>query len=197
MSKPQPSPEVLRSIDAHRLSLGTALGAMLLGGCLASNVGADTTMVVLSSESSAAEESGGSTRGGIMTTTEDPESTSEPGETSEGSSVGDSGDDTTGAVPPDCGDGTLQVGEECDYGAENADDGKCTSKCKMATCGDKLVQKDVEACDDGVNDGAYGGCEPDCTALAGHCGDFTLQEEEECDFADPKTGCLKDTCTLA
>ena len=31
------------------------------------------------------------------------------------------------------------VGEECDHGPENADDGACTRACKVARCGDGLL----------------------------------------------------------
>ena len=50
-----------------------------------------------------------------------------------------------------CGNGVpeVHVGEECDRGAENADDGECTVECKVARCGDGLVQASVELCDDG------------------------------------------------
>ncbi|MBL8972837.1 MAG: hypothetical protein JNK56_19780 [Myxococcales bacterium] len=37
-------------------------------------------------------------------------------------------------------------------------------------CGDAMIDGD-EVCDDGVNDGAYGGCMPGCAALAPFCGD--------------------------
>ncbi len=48
-------------------------------------------------------------------------------------------------------------------------------------CGDGLV-KGSEVCDDGVNNGAYGGCEPGCTARAPFCGDGIVQSpQEDCD----------------
>jgi fibro-slime domain-containing protein len=52
----------------------------------------------------------------------------------------------------------------------------CTS-----ICGDGVVSS-IEVCDDGVNDGSYGGCNPDCT-LAPYCGDGIVQSEhgEVCD----------------
>lgn len=51
-------------------------------------------------------------------------------------------------------------------------------------CGDQLVHDGVEACDLPVNDGSYGGCLPDCSALAPHCGDAVLQEaHESCEHA--------------
>jgi fibro-slime domain-containing protein len=47
-------------------------------------------------------------------------------------------------------------------------------------CGDGIVAGD-ETCDDGVNDGSYGSCEPDCTR-GPRCGDGELFEDvEECD----------------
>ncbi len=47
-------------------------------------------------------------------------------------------------------------------------------------CGDGVRSVD-EVCDDGVNDGAYGGCLPTCRALAPRCGDGTLDASEACD----------------
>ncbi|NUO49644.1 MAG: DUF4215 domain-containing protein [Polyangiaceae bacterium] len=48
------------------------------------------------------------------------------------------------------------------------------------TCGDGIVAGD-ELCDDGVNDGSYGGCMPNCTP-GPRCGDSSVQDPpEECD----------------
>ena len=48
-------------------------------------------------------------------------------------------------------------------------------------CGDGIVTPN-EACDDGVNDGSYGGCEPGCRARAPFCGDgITTAPQEQCD----------------
>ena len=50
----------------------------------------------------------------------------------------------------------------------------------LPTCGDAVVSLG-EQCDDGVNDGGYGECGPDCV-LSEYCGDGVLQEEyEDCD----------------
>ncbi|MEM9459998.1 MAG: DUF4215 domain-containing protein [Myxococcota bacterium] len=50
----------------------------------------------------------------------------------------------------------------------------------MPTCGDGVVALG-EQCDDGVNDGGYGECGPDCQ-LGEYCGDGILQEaHEDCD----------------
>lgn len=46
-------------------------------------------------------------------------------------------------------------------------------------CGDGVVGLG-EQCDDGVNDGGYGECGPDCR-LGEHCGDGVVQAVEECD----------------
>lgn len=64
-------------------------------------------------------------------------------------------------------------------------------------CGDGIRTPD-EACDDGVNDGTYGHCTPDCKR-GPRCGDGVLQpDEEECDDGvnlSPYGGCAPG-CTL-
>lgn len=60
-----------------------------------------------------------------------------------------------------CGNGKLEAGEECDLGMMNADSGACTLGCKKAVCGDGLLQKGVEGCDDANlvdGDGCNVGC---------------------------------------
>jgi hypothetical protein len=54
----------------------------------------------------------------------------------------------------------------------------------LAECGNAEIENGEE-CDDGVNDGAYGGCEPGCLDLAPYCGDGVVQREagEGCDTA--------------
>lgn len=49
----------------------------------------------------------------------------------------------------------------------------------VTECGDGVVAGD-ETCDDGVNDGSYGGCQADCTR-GPFCGDGIEQTEEDCD----------------
>lgn len=58
-----------------------------------------------------------------------------------------------------------------------------------STCGNGEVDAD-EQCDDGINDGSYGGCLPDCSAPAGRCGDGVTQssEGEACDDGDDIDG---------
>jgi fibro-slime domain-containing protein len=51
----------------------------------------------------------------------------------------------------------------------------------VPVCGDGIVTPD-EVCDDGVNNGAYGGCASDCKSRGPYCGDSTVQKPpEECD----------------
>ena len=49
-----------------------------------------------------------------------------------------------------------------------------------STCGDGIVASD-ELCDDGKNDGSYGGCQPGCKARGAHCGDGKVDPQEQCD----------------
>jgi cysteine-rich repeat protein len=49
------------------------------------------------------------------------------------------------------------------------------------TCGDGIVTR-YEACDDGINDGRYGGCMPGCHGLGPFCGDDQVEPGvEDCD----------------
>ncbi len=108
---------------------------------------------------------------------------------------------STGGPAPYCGDGTPDPGEACDDGNE-IDTDACLPDCTAASCGDGHVHAGVEVCDDGVNDGAYGGCNPGCAALAPYCGDGAVQAtNEHCDGASGFasvgcTNCLFDFSTI-
>ena len=200
MSKLQATPEVLRSITAPML----ATLAVLLGACLSPNGGDTSTDVNLSSDTggvlSTSGASGSSTFDEIMTTTEDWDTSAGSGsESSESSGAdGSTSGGSTSDTPANCGDNVIQAPEECDFGVGNANDAGCTADCRLATCGDGLVWKDHEACDDKLNDGAYGGCAGDCMALTPYCGDGVVQEDyEACDETDPKNGCIAATCEYA
>jgi cysteine-rich repeat protein len=61
-----------------------------------------------------------------------------------------------------CGDGFIDIGEQCDNGVANSDllPNACRTNCLYGFCGDNII--DVgEQCDDG-NDITGDGCEPDC-----------------------------------
>ncbi|HTA18296.1 MAG TPA: hypothetical protein VK989_03335, partial [Polyangia bacterium] len=74
----------------------------------------------------------------------------------------------------------IQAPEQCDDGSavNGTTASKCDIHCKYK-CGDGFVDPG-EACDNGVNDGAYGTCNKDCT-LAPHCGDMIVNGTEKCD----------------
>jgi cysteine-rich repeat protein len=74
-------------------------------------------------------------------------------------------DDCHVEIIPECGDGELDAGEECDDGPESA---TCDIDCTLAACGDGLVNATAgEQCDDG-NTGAGDGCDAACQSEA--CG---------------------------
>ncbi len=90
------------------------------------------------------------------------------------------------------GNGLLDPGEACDDG--NVDDGDaCLRSCTLAKCGDGVVERRVELCDEGH---ATDTCTATCTVVT--CGDHIVQAPELCDDgnADDSDGCLS-TCTLA
>lgn len=64
---------------------------------------------------------------------------------------------------PECGDGFLALGEQCDDGINDGSYGGCTADCKLSTyCGDGIIQEEEdEICDDG-NFKAGDDCPPSC-----------------------------------
>jgi cysteine-rich repeat protein len=117
------------------------------------------------------------------------------GTTSAGGSAGDGGSGAaggsggtgaaggsggSGGSEPQCGNGQVEDGEQCDDGTGNNDTGACTTGCKDAACGDGLVQAGVEECDEGAQNDDTGACTADCKDAA--CGDGLVQTGvEECD----------------
>jgi hypothetical protein len=97
----------------------------------------------------------------------------------------------TGEVDDGTDDGTTNVGTT--DGGDTTDatttsiepDG--SSGEPLPVCGDGVVEGD-EVCDDGVNDGGYGGCNADCTAPGPFCGDGEANGEEPCDDGDDVDG---------
>ncbi len=100
----------------------------------------------------------------------------------------------TGTQGMTCTPGQVQECDSCDGAAMGtqtcAADGGGWGPCECppaAVCGDGNVDAG-EACDDGTNDGAYGGCEADCSALAAHCGDAAINGPEACDDGNDVDG---------
>ncbi len=87
-----------------------------------------------------------------------------------------------------CGDGIVQLGEDCDDGNAATCDG-CSAQCRHETgCGDG-VRCGTETCDDGNGEGCDG-CSATCTVEAGAlCGDGVVNVAcgEQCD--PPSASC--------
>ncbi|WP_434425695.1 DUF4215 domain-containing protein [Nannocystis pusilla] len=140
---------------------------------------------------------GGSTTSPAPTTGPSPttssstggETTIEPGTTTTGSTTTTTTTSTTEPAGPECGDGKLDPGEECDGGGNNGPNKPCSAECKVNVCGDG-DQGPNEGCDDG-NLAGGDGCSADCTLES--CGDGELQAGEECDDGDQDNG---DECTV-
>ena len=95
---------------------------------------------------------------------------------------------------PECGNGIVDEGEECDNGADNGtmfcDYGEescelCSLSCESiqgntSYCGDGLIDTlNGETCDDGVIlNGTYAHCNATCSGPASYCGDGHVDEEE-------------------
>lgn len=87
-----------------------------------------------------------------------------------------------------CGNGVVDVGEECDDGNTNGQDG-CTNHCTI--CGNGVTRA-PEECDDG-NRTNGDGCDADCT-LTG-CGNGIQTSGEACDDGNTWDGdCCSPTC---
>ena len=96
----------------------------------------------------------------------------------------------TTSVPPTCGNGEVEDGEECDDGNQTAEDA-CPNTCKMAVCGDDIVWTDMEECDDANQDDTDA-----CVACKdAFCGDGKVRAGvEECDDGNQID---TDACTSA
>ena len=99
---------------------------------------------------------------------------------------------------PRCGDGIKNGPEACDNGfnqdAYETSTDSCAPGCvRAAHCGDGVVDASFrEQCDDGVNDGAYGGCTAECL-LGPRCGDGDINGNETCDDGNRRNG---DGCNI-
>ena len=89
---------------------------------------------------------------------------------------------TSAAAPTSTADATTMATTDA-VTTDAATTDEVTTSGVTPMCGDGNVDAG-EACDDGVNDGGYGGCAADCQSLGPNCGDGVVQpEHEECDGA--------------
>lgn len=129
------------------------------------------------------------------TTLDDPTTTVDVGPMSTTSTSDvpetDSEEMMTTAGGPECGNGQLNEGEECDDGLDgNADTRYCKADCTLNECGDGKLFVGWELCDEGVgNSDEYGSlCGEDCQPGA-RCGDHKLQPDfETCDLGQDNGG---------
>ncbi len=150
---------------------------------------------------SACGDSTGDTEPGTETETEtETAATTETGTTGEPTSAGPTTDKTTGTTDPST---TVDPTTDPSTTEEPTTDPSTTDPStteEPASCGDAVVD-DGEVCDDGINDGSYGGCAPDCSALGPYCGDSEVndQDGELCDDGvndGSYNGCAADCAAL-
>jgi cysteine-rich repeat protein len=124
-----------------------------------------------------------------VTDTETTISPTDPTET-----MTDPTEPTDPTLPPGCGNGVVEGGEECDDGDDSNED-DCLTNCFLAFCGDGFVRAGVETCDD-ANSNPDDGCTNECVATG--CGNGVVNEGEECDDGNQTNtdGCLN-ICVLA
>ncbi|MFA6198770.1 MAG: hypothetical protein WC734_06515, partial [Patescibacteria group bacterium] len=99
-------------------------------------------------------------------------------------------------VTGECGNGTVEGGEQCDDGNDVNTDA-CTDTCQNSRCGDGFTRAGIETCDSGAANGTpctapYGGtcnyCSSSCTLRTASgltCGDGTVSGAEQCDSRLP------------
>ncbi|EDM79071.1 putative lipoprotein [Plesiocystis pacifica SIR-1] len=157
--------------------------ALCLGLCLPFTACTDDASGATTDDSGSDDEVGSTEE---SSSGEETETGSSTGETTE-ESTEESTEETTDETTEDTTDETTE-----DTTDETTED---TTEGVESACGDGIVEGD-EVCDDGVNDGAYGGCNADCMSLAAYCGDAEVNGPEDCDDANAELddGCLDD-CT--
>ncbi|MCA9715018.1 MAG: DUF4215 domain-containing protein [Myxococcales bacterium] len=158
-----------------RLSAPATLTLLVLAAC---PDGPDETLGESSSTSTS----------GTPTSTETETATTDPATTEADTDAETGSESATTSTEPDCGNGIVEAGEECDDGNIDQHD-DCLNSCMWAFCGDGKVHDGVENCDDG-NIRDDDSCPTTCDFA--RCGDgFVQLGVEECDDAneDPNDGC--------
>jgi hypothetical protein len=127
------------------------------------------------------------------TDAEESSSTDASSSTDDATDVTDTTESTTESTT-DATDTTESTTDATDTTESTTD---ATETGEPDVCGDGMITGS-EVCDDGTNDGSYGGCNPDCAGLAAYCGDAMVNGPETCDDgANPELddGCFDD-CTV-
>jgi cysteine-rich repeat protein len=185
-----------------RGSLGLTLTAALLSACTGDDSTTDTAASATDTDDSTTTSTSNTTPG-TTTTATTTGATETGGSASEtGTTTGTDTDTSTGTTGGGlCGDGVLDIDEECDDGESNGtDESTCNDDCSLkdAVCGNG-VEEIGEECDDGNNDDGDG-CAADCTneQIANVCGDGMIGDDEECDDGNDvgDDGCEND-CTVS
>ena len=89
---------------------------------------------------------------------------------------GTTGTSTGDPPPPNCGDGHIDDGEQCDDGQNNAPEGACYLNCTLNVCGDGITAP-AEQCDLGDLNGPDDGCSTECLTLPSACGNQAVMAE--------------------
>lgn len=102
-------------------------------------------------------------------------------------------------LPSLCGNGILDMGEQCDDGILNANEpDMCRLTCELPTCGDQIIDA-AEQCDLGALNGQPGStCSAMCQLTLSTCGNGVLDVGEECDqgLANAWSGTCSPLCSL-
>jgi len=102
---------------------------------------------------------------------------------------------TVDKVPPTCGNGSPDAGEECDNGVSNSDStpDACRTDCTNHRCGDSVTDTGEQCDDGGLNsDSTPNACRTDCSNPS--CGDGVIDTGEECDNGVSNSDSTPDAC---